>query len=88
MEIVRLEGIQRRVTKLIKRVKDYSYIERLEKLGLTTFLERRMGSDLIDTFKIINGISNYQRNFSNFSSNWKFTVKTDINKKSIGFFCL
>ena len=34
--ILRLESIQRRVTKIIKRVKDYSYRERLEKLGLTT----------------------------------------------------
>ena len=33
--------------KLIKRVKDYSYSKRLEKLGLTTSLERRMRSDLV-----------------------------------------
>ena len=37
--ILRVEGLQRKVIKIIKRVKDYSYRERLEKLGLTTLLE-------------------------------------------------
>ena len=38
-----------------------------------------MKGDLIKTFKIINGISNYHRHFlKNFSSNWKFIVKTDF----------
>ena len=37
--ILKLVGIQRRVTKLIKRVKDYSYNKRLLKLGLTTLIE-------------------------------------------------
>ena len=35
--ILKLEGIQRRVTKIIKPVKVYSYKERLEKLKLTTW---------------------------------------------------
>ena len=30
---IEIGGIQRRVTKITKRVKDYSYLERLEKLG-------------------------------------------------------
>ena len=52
-----------------KRVKDYSYRERLEKLGLTTLLER-MKSDLNEIFKIINEISNNGRHFLKyFSSN-------------------
>ena len=75
---MRLEGIQRRVTKIIKKVKDYNHRERLEKLGWTTLLERRMKGDLIESFKIINGISNNGRHSLNhFSSNWKFTVKID-----------
>ena len=44
-----LKGIQKRGAKIIKRVKDYSYCERLEKLGLTIWLERRMRGDLIET---------------------------------------
>ena len=51
--VSRLEGIQRKVTKLIKRVKDYSYRNKLEKLELTTILEIRMRGDLIETFKIM-----------------------------------
>ena len=63
--ILILQSIQRRMTKLIKRVKDYSYGERLKILGLTNLLERMRG-DLIKTSKIINGISNYGRLFSFF----------------------
>ena len=44
-------------TKSDKVIKDYSYKERVQKLGLTILLERRMRDDLIETFKIINGIS-------------------------------
>ena len=56
-----LEGIHWRATKQLKREKDYSYSERFEKFGLSTFLERRMRADLIETFKIIDGISNHGR---------------------------
>ena len=35
------------------KLKDYSYWERLEKLGISTLLERRMGGDLIETYKIM-----------------------------------
>ena len=63
--ILKLKGIQRRATKIIKRVKDYSYRKRLVKLGLTTSLERRLRGDLIETFKIINEIFNV-RHFSIF----------------------
>ena len=37
---------------MIKRMKDYSYRERLERLGLAALLERRIRRDLIETFKI------------------------------------
>ena len=53
-----------RVTKLIKRVKDYSYTERVEKLGLTTLLKIRMRDNLNETFKIINEISNSNNRYS------------------------
>ena len=39
----------------------------IEKLELITELERRMRGDLIETFKIIHGISNYSRYFFNIS---------------------
>ena len=58
-----MENIQRRVTKIIKAEKDYSHRERLVKFGFTTLWERRMRDDLIETYKIINGISNYGWHF-------------------------
>ena len=45
----------------LKKKKDYRYRERLEKLWLTTFLDRRMRGDLVETFKILNGISKYSK---------------------------
>ena len=65
--ILRMENMQRRETKVIKRVKDYSYWERLEKLGLTNLLERRKRGNLIETFKIINWISWYSLHFFDIS---------------------
>ena len=55
------------MTKLITRVKDYSDKKRLEKLGLNIKLKRRMGGNLTETFKIINGISNDGGYFFNIS---------------------
>ena len=60
-------GIQRRVTKLIKRVKDYSCRKRLEKLGWTNLPKKRMRNDLKENFKIVNGISDYGTHFFNIS---------------------
>ena len=65
--VLSLERIQRRVTKIIKKEKDYSYRERLEKLGLTTLLERRLRGELVESLEIINGISNYDWHFFNIS---------------------
>ena len=39
-----------------------SYRQKLQRLRLTTLLERRMRGDLIETFKIINGSVNYGHN--------------------------
>ena len=43
-------------TKLIKDIKHLSYDEQLENLGLSRLTKKRVRSDLIQTFKIINGI--------------------------------
>ena len=52
----------------------------LEKLRLMTFLERRMRDDLIKTFKIINGISNYGRQFFNISPQTGKLLSKQISK--------
>ena len=53
---------------IIKRVKAYSYSEKLEKLGIISLLERRMRGDLIEAFKMINVISNCRRHFFSIST--------------------
>ena len=50
-----IEGVQRRATKLVENVKDLHYDKRLNILGLMRLDKRRDKSDLIETFKILNG---------------------------------
>ena len=44
--------MQKRATKITKRLKDYSSREISEKSGLITFLERRKRGNMIETFKM------------------------------------
>ena len=53
-------------------------MERLNKLRLTTMLERRMRSDLKETIKIMEFLFTVDIFFKYFSSNWTFTVKADF----------
>ena len=48
-----LKKVQRRATKLIKKIENKSYEERLKYLILTTLETRRIRNDLIETFKIV-----------------------------------
>ena len=57
--IIELERVQRRFTRLIDGIGTLPYSQRLEKLKLTTLAERRIRGDLIETFKIVNGLVNY-----------------------------
>jgi ribonuclease P/MRP protein subunit RPP40 len=52
-----LEKVQRRATKMIEGFGRLSYDERLRRTGLTTLEERRIRGDLIETFKMVKGIS-------------------------------
>ena len=51
-----LEGLQRRATKMIPRIKNLSYEERLKKLGMFSLRRRRLRGDMIEVFKMIRGI--------------------------------
>ena len=73
--ILRLQVIQK-----WKRCKWLYYCKRFEKSELTTFLERRKRNDLIETFKIINEISNYGRHFFNISPRTKNLLWRQILK--------
>ena len=52
----KLESIQRRATKMVIDLRTMSYEDRLETLGLTKLELRRKRGDLIQIYKIVNGM--------------------------------
>ena len=65
--IIELENVQRRFTRLIDGIGTLSYSERLEALQITTLAERRIRGDLIEVFKIVNGLVEYGKDIFNIS---------------------
>ena len=57
--IMAIENVQRQFTRAIHGIGLLPYKIRLQKLGLTTLLERRARGDLIETFRILSGIADY-----------------------------
>ena len=57
--ILELEAVQRSFTRMIDGLGLMTYRERLDKLNLTTLLERRVRGDLIEMFKIQDGFVAY-----------------------------
>jgi hypothetical protein len=55
-DIEKLENVQRRATKKVPTLNNMEYNERLKKLKMPTLKNRRMPGDMIEVFKIINGI--------------------------------
>ena len=51
-----IERVQRRATKIVPSLKDLSYTDRLKKLNLETLEYRRTRADLLETYRIMNGI--------------------------------
>ena len=72
--ILKIEGVQRRFTRMIDGVGLLPYSERLGNLKLTTLIERRLRGDLIEVFKAksnisdINGVFNFSRSGCNLVS--------------------
>jgi len=78
-----IEGVQRRATKLVKNVEHLHYNDRLEHLGLMFLHTRRIRSDFIDIYKIINGIYNVKTElfFDHDQSDRRGHLKKNIYKK-------
>ena len=55
-DIEKVEGVQRRATKLLPGMKEKTYGERLRILGLPTLRHRLIRGDMIETYKILHGI--------------------------------
>lgn len=79
-DIEKLERIQRRLTKMIPRLRNKPYEERLKELNLFSLTKRRLRGDLITLFKIFKGFTNmHPDNFltldrSNFTRNNGFKI--------------
>ena len=57
-DIELLENVQRRATKLVWRLRNMEYDERLKELKLTRLEDRRIRGDMILTYRLINGKEN------------------------------
>ncbi|MEW8547929.1 MAG: reverse transcriptase family protein, partial [Candidatus Thiodiazotropha sp.] len=51
-----IENVQRRATRLVKSISHMSYENRLRELGLPTLEYRRLRADMVQVYKILNGI--------------------------------
>ena len=61
-DIDKLERVQRKMTKMIPRLRNKSYEERLKELNLFSLTKRRLRGDMIEVFKILKGFDNINVN--------------------------
>ena len=76
--IHQIESVQKRATKQVPELKHLSYPERLKKLNLPTLSFRRVRGDMIEMFKITNGI--YDEKVTNFIPFWTETTQRSSNR--------
>ena len=57
-----LEKVQKRAIMMVFGLGQQNYEERLKSLGLTTLKERRIETDMVETFKILTGVSKVDQN--------------------------
>ena len=55
-ELLHVEKVQRRATKIIPDLKQLEYCDRLKKLHLPSFYYRRARGDMIDVYKYLTGV--------------------------------
>ena len=73
-----IENVQRRATKIVKTISNLSYEERLKHLGLPTLKYRQDRNDVIQVYKIMNGIDKLD-------VNTLFTMSTDSRTRGHNF---
>ena len=94
-DIVAIENVQRRATRMLPGMKDKPYEERLREVNLTSLSYRRSRGDMIETFKIIKGYYDKEvggdiftlRNGPNTRGhNWRiFKEQVRLNKRKNSF---
>ena len=57
MDIISVESVQRRATKLLPALRNLPYSDRLRQLHLPTLVHRRRRGDQITTFKLVHGLN-------------------------------
>ena len=55
-----IESVQRRATKMIPEIKNFTYPERLKIFNLPSLAYRRIRGDMIEIYKIVNEIYDYR----------------------------
>ena len=50
-----LENVQRAATKLVPKLRKFSYLTRLQMLGITSLKETRVRGDMIEDYKLMTG---------------------------------
>ena len=56
-DLEHLERVQRRVTNVIPEIKQLPYPERMRQLKLPSLVHRQMKGNMIETYKIMQGLS-------------------------------
>ena len=54
-DIILLENVQKRATKLVNKLRNKEYEDRLKDLKLTKLEDRRIRGDMILTYRLLNG---------------------------------
>ena len=63
-DIDMMERVQHRATKLVPTIRNHKYEDRLKILGLTTLFERRQRGDLIQVYKNIHEIEQFEKSIN------------------------
>ena len=94
-DIVAIENVQRRATRMLPGMKDKTYEERLKELNLPSLSYRRSRGDMIETFKIVKGhydeevsgdIFTMRNGPSTRGHNWRiFKEQVRLNKRKNSF---